>query len=31
MSQVEITHKHEFVKDLDGQVICCRCGAMDNE
>lgn len=26
-----MTHEHEFVKDLDGQVTCSICGAMDDE
>ena len=26
-----MTHKHDFIKDLDGQVTCSICGAMDNE
>jgi len=26
-----MTHEHEFVKDLDGQVTCSTCGAMDDE
>lgn len=24
-------HEHDFVKDLDGQVTCAVCGAMDDE
>ncbi len=24
-------HEHDFVKDLDGQVTCSICGAMDDE
>jgi len=26
-----MTHEHEFVKDLDGQITCSICGAMDDE
>ena len=26
-----MTHKHEFIKDLDGQITCSICGAMDDE
>jgi len=26
-----VTHEHDFVKDLDGQVTCSACGAMDDE
>jgi len=26
-----MTHEHDFVKDLDGQVTCSICGAMDDE
>ena len=26
-----MTHKHDFIKDLDGQVTCSICGAMDDE
>ena len=26
-----MTHEHDFVKDLDGQVTCSVCGAMDDE
>jgi hypothetical protein len=26
-----MTHEHEFVKDLDGQITCSLCGAMDDE
>ena len=26
-----MTHEHEFIKDLDGQVTCSICGAMDDE
>jgi len=26
-----ITHEHDFVKDLDGQITCSICGAMDDE
>ena len=29
--EVEMTHEHDFVKDLDGQVTCAICGAMDDE
>ena len=25
------THEHDFVKDLDGQVTCATCGAMDDK
>ena len=24
-------HEHDFVKDLDGQVTCSVCGAMDDD
>ena len=24
-------HVHDFIKDLDGQVTCSICGAMDDE
>ena len=24
-------HEHEFIKDLDGQVTCTQCGAMDDD
>jgi len=27
----KMSHEHEFVKDLDGQVTCSICGAMDDE
>jgi hypothetical protein len=26
-----MSHEHDFVKDLDGQVTCFICGAMDDE
>jgi len=26
-----MTHEHDFVKDLDGQITCSVCGAMDDE
>ena len=26
-----MTHEHDFIKDLDGQVTCSICGAMDDE
>jgi hypothetical protein len=26
-----MTHEHDFVKDLDGQVTCSICGTMDDE
>jgi hypothetical protein len=26
-----MTHEHDFIKDLDGQVTCAICGAMDDE
>jgi len=26
-----VTHEHDFVKDLDGQITCSICGAMDDE
>jgi len=26
-----MTHEHAFEKDLDGQVTCSICGAMDDE
>ena len=26
-----MTHEHEFVKDLEGQITCSVCGAMDDE
>jgi hypothetical protein len=26
-----MTHEHNFVKDLDGQITCSICGAMDDE
>lgn len=26
-----MTHEHDFVRDLDGQVTCSICGAMDDE
>jgi len=26
-----MTHEHDFIKDLDGQVTCAVCGAMDDE
>jgi hypothetical protein len=26
-----MSHEHDFVKDLDGQVTCSICGAMDDE
>ena len=26
-----MTHEHDFVKDLDGQVTCSICGAMDDD
>jgi len=26
-----MTHEHDFVKDLDGQVTCAICGALDDE
>lgn len=26
-----MTHEHDFVKDLDRQVTCSICGAMDDE
>ena len=25
-----MTHEHDFKLDLDGQVTCSKCGAMDN-
>jgi len=25
-----MTHKHDFVQDLDGQVTCSICGATDD-
>lgn len=27
----KVTHEHDFIKDLDGQVTCSICGAMDDE
>jgi len=26
-----MSHEHDFIKDLDGQVTCSICGAMDDE
>jgi hypothetical protein len=26
-----MTHEHDFIKDLDGQVTCSICGARDDE
>jgi len=26
-----MTHEHDFLKDLDGQVTCSICGAMDDD
>jgi len=26
-----MSHEHDFVKDLDGQVTCSICGATDDE
>ena len=26
-----MSHEHDFIKDLDGQVTCTICGAMDDE
>jgi hypothetical protein len=26
-----MTHEHDFIKDLDGQITCAICGAMDDE
>ena len=26
-----MTHEHDFVKDLDGQITCSVCGAMDDD
>lgn len=26
-----MTHNHDFIKDLDGQVTCSICGAMDDD
>jgi len=26
-----MTHEHDFIKDLDGQITCSICGAMDDE
>jgi len=26
-----MSHEHDFVKDLDGQVTCSICGAADDE
>lgn len=26
-----MTHEHDFIRDLDGQVTCAVCGAMDDE
>jgi len=26
-----MTHEHDFAKDLDGQITCSICGAMDDE
>jgi hypothetical protein len=26
-----MTHEHDFVKDLDGQITCSVCGAKDDE
>jgi hypothetical protein len=26
-----MTHEHDFTKDLDGQITCSVCGAMDDE
>jgi len=26
-----MTHEHDFTKDLDGQITCSICGAMDDE
>ena len=26
-----MTHEHDFIKDLDGQVTCTNCGAMDDD
>lgn len=29
--EVRTPHKHDFCQDLDGQITCTICGAMDNE
>jgi len=26
-----MTHEHDFSQDLDGQITCSICGAMDDE
>lgn len=26
-----LRHEHDFIKDLDGQVTCSTCGAMDDD
>ena len=26
-----MTHEHDFTKDLDGQITCSICGAMDDD
>jgi hypothetical protein len=26
-----MTHEHDFIKDLDGQITCSLCGAMDDK
>ena len=26
-----MTHEHDFLKDLDGQVTCTQCGAINDE
>lgn len=26
-----MTHEHDFIKDLDGQITCSLCGAMDDD
>lgn len=27
----KLSHDHDFIKDLDGQVTCSSCGAMDDD
>ena len=26
-----VKHEHDFILDLDGQVTCSQCGAMDDD
>ena len=30
-SLTRVKHEHEFILDLDSQVTCSKCGAMDDD